>query len=395
MTNQKQADLWWEETSRAEVVGDASSVKGPLRLMDYVFFSVLVILLMFVMVNYRSSLDIYDDLILSGSLLTLGYFGWFWRPIRNLSLVCGLLVAVALYIYGQDIQQGDIAFLLKYALASQPAVLWMCVCFFLSTFFYWLSIPFKSIRWAGTAMAWGGALMGFVGLFVRWRETYLSGEGLGYIPISNLYEVVILFALLTTLFYLFYEQRYKASILGGFVMSVVSAACIFLLWYSLDRGAGQIGPLNNALNSWWMKLHVPANFVGYGTFALAAMVAVAYLIKAYFPNSSWVKSLPSLIVLDDMMYRAISIGFVFFTIATVLGAFWASEAWGTYWQWDPKETWALIVWLNYAAWLHLRLIKGVRGTISAYWAIIGFFVTLFAFLGVNMFLSGLHSYGAL
>ena len=103
--------------------------------------------------------------------------------------------------------------------------------------------------------------------------------------------------------------------------------------------------------------------------------------------------LPSLEILDDVMYKSIAVGFAFFTIATVLGALWAAEAWGGYWSWDPKETWALIVWLNYAAWLHMRLMKGLRGTVSAWWALAGLAVTTFAFLGVNMFLSGLHSYG--
>jgi PAS domain S-box-containing protein len=93
-------------------------------------------------------------------------------------------------------------------------------------------------------------------------------------------------------------------------------------------------------------------------------------------------------VLDDVMYKSIAVGFAFFTIATVLGALWAAEAWGGYWSWDPKETWALIVWLNYAAWLHMRLMKGLRGTVSAWWALVGLAVTTFAFLGVNMFLSG-------
>ena len=106
-------------------------------------------------------------------------------------------------------------------------------------------------------------------------------------------------------------------------------------------------------------------------------------------------NLPDLEVLDGIMYKAIAIGFAFFTIATILGAFWAAEAWGGYWSWDPKETWALIVWLNYAAWLHLRLMKGMRGSVAAWWALIGLAITTFAFLGVNMFLSGLHSYGTL
>ena len=104
---------------------------------------------------------------------------------------------------------------------------------------------------------------------------------------------------------------------------------------------------------------------------------------------------PDPTLMDDLMYKAIAVGFAFFTIATILGAFWAAEAWGGYWSWDPKETWALIVWLNYAAWLHMRLMKGLRGGVAAWWALFGLVVTTFAFLGVNMFLSGLHSYGEL
>jgi cytochrome c-type biogenesis protein CcsB len=100
-------------------------------------------------------------------------------------------------------------------------------------------------------------------------------------------------------------------------------------------------------------------------------------------------------VLVEVLYLSIGIGFAFFSLATILGAFWAAEAWGGYWSWDPKETWALIVWLNYAAWLHMRLMKGLRGALSAWWALTGLVVTTFAFLGVNMFLSGLHSYGTL
>jgi cytochrome c-type biogenesis protein CcsB len=232
------------------------------------------------------------------------------------------------------------------------------------------------------------------------------------------------------------------------VMLVVSAAVGFLLWYTLVREAHEIQPLVPALKSWWMKLHVPANFVGYGMFSLAAMVSLGYLIKQQAQQTRWHKlaplwllglliclvplvfrkssyeaggmywmgyitvsaaiaalmvlarkaiaeRLPSYEIMDDVMYKSIAVGFAFFTIATVLGALWAAEAWGGYWSWDPKETWALIVWLNYAAWLHMRLMKGLRGTVAAWWALAGLGVTTFAFLGVNMFLSGLHSYGEL
>ena len=132
---------------------------------------------------------------------------------------------------------------------------------------------------------------------------------------------------------------------------------------------------------------------------MAAMLGVAYLLRSGAetrrPDGLLAQVLPPLELLDEVMYKAIALGFAAFTIATVLGALWAAEAWGGYWSWDPKETWALIVWLNYAAWLHLRLTKGWRGAPMAWWAIVGLLVTLFAFLGVNMFLSGLHSYGSL
>ena len=126
-------------------------------------------------------------------------------------------------------------------------------------------------------------------------------------------------------------------------------------------------------------------------FGIAALIVAAILMG----RKRIAARLPDLSVLDDVMYKSIAVGFAFFTIATVLGALWAAEAWGGYWSWDPKETWALIVWLNYAAWLHMRLMKGLRGIVAAWWALGGLAVTTFAFLGVNMFLSGLHSYGTL
>jgi len=251
----------------------------------------------------------------------------------------------------------------------------------------------------GSALTWSATTMGIVGLMVRWRESYLMGDDIGYVPVSNLYEVFILFAVITALLYLFYERRFRTRALGGFVLLVISAAVAFLLWYAFDRNAADIQPLVPALQSYWMKIHVPANFVGYGAFAMAAMIGVAYLLTSWARDKQskgvMAKVMPDLLVMEDLMYKAIALGFAFFTVATVLGALWAAEAWGGYWSWDPKETWALIVWLNYAAWLHMRMIKGWHGRPMAWWAIIGLFVTLFAFLGVNMFLGGLHSYGEL
>ncbi len=411
--------------------------------------------------RYEASMDGYEKAILIGALPTMVALGWFWRSLRTLTLLVGAatLGAIALYQrttdgFGADLAMADQVFLLKYFLSSQSAVLWMSVLVFMSTVFYWIGFaarsPDNAAARIGSRVAWASVFMALVGTMVRWFESHQIAPDIGHIPVSNLYEVFVLFCWMTTLFYLYYEQHYGVLVrgLGAFVMLVVSAAVGFLLWYTVVRGAHEIQPLVPALQSWWMKLHVPANFIGYGSFALSAMVAFAYLVRQHAGERRWWKlaplfalgvvlcieplvfrqnpieaissywavyfgiaalvvgailaarrriaeRLPSAEVLDDVMYKSIALGFAFFTIATILGAFWAAEAWGGYWSWDPKETWALIVWLNYAAWLHMRLMKGLRGTVSAWWALTGLVVTTFAFLGVNMFLSGLHSYGEL
>ena len=302
--------------------------------------------------------------------------------------------------YTNGLADVETDFFLRCCVASQSAIMWMSALYVLATVTYFIAF-FARSDFKGkvaSAMTWSATTMGLVGLMVRWRESYLIGLDVGHIPVSNLYEVFILFSIITALLYLFYERRYQTRMLGGFVLLIISAAVAFLLWYAFDRDAADIQPLVPALQSYWMKIHVPANFVGYGAFALAAMVATAYLIRVRaerLNSNSIAMALPALDILDDLMYKSIALGFAFFTLATILGALWAAEAWGGYWSWDPKETWALIVWLNYAAWLHMRLTKGWRGKPMAAWAIVGLFVTLFAFLGVNMFLSGLHSYGEL
>jgi cytochrome c-type biogenesis protein CcsB len=424
---------------------------------DWLFAVIIAVAGLYAYTRYQSAMDVYEQGILLGSIPAAIALGWFWRPLRGLMVLVGVLALLGVVSYQGQLARAEQVFWLKYFLSSQSAILWMSVLFFMSTLFYWLGFVSQSqaafLERVGSGMAWTGVVMALTGTMVRWYESYLLGPEIGHIPVSNLYEVFVLFCWLTALFYLYFEQQYATRSLGAFVMLVVSAAVGFLLWYSLVREAHEIQPLVPALKSWWMKLHVPANFVGYGTFALAAMVAFAYLIKTqaeqeaqqtlrwyrlaplwlfgivlcFVPvafrqrtaeagGSYWLvyfviaalivggillgrrriaARLPSAEVLDDVMYKSIAVGFAFFTIATVLGALWAAEAWGGYWSWDPKETWALIVWLNYAAWLHMRLMKGLRGTVASWWALAGLGVTTFAFIGVNMFLSGLHSYGTL
>ena len=419
---------------------------------DWVFAGLVVAGGLFAFNRYTASMDVYEKAILLAAIPSAIWLGWFWRPVQTLSGVVTALSLLAITAYQGDLARAESVFWLKFFLSSQSAILWMSVLFFMSTIFYWIGMLSRDQATAmeriGSGMAWVAVGMALIGTLMRWYESHQLGPDIGHIPVSNLYEVFILFCWMTALFYLYFEEQYRTRAMGAFVMLVVSAAVGFLLWYTVVREAHEIQPLVPALKSWWMKLHVPANFVGYGTFALAAMVAFAYLVKSHATETRWWKlaplwllgmvlcfeplvfrkapeggassywavyfgisalavagilalreriaqRLPSFEVLDDVMYKSIAVGFAFFTIATVLGALWAAEAWGGYWSWDPKETWALIVWLNYAAWLHMRLMKGLRGAVSAWWALVGLAVTTFAFLGVNMFLSGLHSYGNL
>jgi cytochrome c-type biogenesis protein CcsB len=422
------------------------------KMRDWVFALVVLAAGLFTFGRYLAAMDVYEQGILLAAIPSAIALAWFWRPLQNLMLVVAALSLGAIALYQGDLGRAETVFGLKYFLSSQSAILWMSMLFFISTAFYWLGVfiqdKTQGIEVLASRLLWVAVTLALVGTMVRWYESYLLGADIGHIPVSNLYEVFVLFCWMTAAFYLYFEAQYQTRALGAFVMLVVSAAVGFLLWYTLVRQAHEIQPLVPALKSWWMKLHVPANFIGYGTFALAAMVAFAYLIKQQATETRWYKlaplwllgvvlcfepiifrksavagmsdywaiyfgisalivasilvgrkrlsaKLPSFEVLDDVMYKSIAVGFAFFTIATVLGALWAAEAWGGYWSWDPKETWALIVWLNYAAWLHMRLMKGLRGTVAAWWALAGLGVTTFAFIGVNMFLSGLHSYGTL
>ena len=428
-------------------------------------------------------------LLLPLALAALIALGWFWRPLAWLTGAVALGVAAAVALYQGDVQRAGQAFGLKYLLSSQSALLWMGVLVWMAALFHWVGLlgagrqpAHQAAEWAteqpknqpqnqpvnqpktpaqgvaqavapgghaaqrlGSRLAWAAVGMALIGSGVRWHESYLLNPQAGHIPLSNLYEVFVLFIWLTLLFGLYFESRRQARGLNAFVLLVASAAVAFLFWYSASRQGQLIQPLVPALQSWWMKLHVPANLVGYGMFALAAMAGLVSLLKTARPRALWLglagapalaaallfalahgtglepaklagigrmalllvalfavllalrpvlnPRTPAVPVLDDVMYKAIAVGFAFFTVATFTGALWAAEAWGAYWSWDPKEVWALIVWLNYAVWLHLRFIRGLRGQVAAWWALVGLLIVTFAFVGVNMFLGGMHSYG--
>ncbi|CRZ20568.1 c-type cytochrome biogenesis protein CcsB [Kingella kingae] len=390
-----------------DLLREKSFIKN-LSLADWLFAAAMMTIAVLVHIKMPHHMDVYETAILWTSATIATWLGWFFKPMRWFILGSVLVAYMSVGLYAGDInnakEQGG-KFLLHYLLSSQSAIMWQAaltvlafVSYALGTLVAWKnekkqpahsSNP-NTLLGMASGLAWAAAFAGFVGLLVRWHESYLLRPDAGHIPVSNLYEVFILFMVITGLMYLYYERKFAMQKLGVFVYTLMCGLVAFTLWYSMERGAHEIQPLIPALQSWWMKIHVPANFIGYGAFCMAAAFGFAELLalrgSKFFPDAAQI---------EEAMYKAIAVGFLFFTIATILGALWAADAWGRYWSWDPKETWAFIVWLNYAIWLHMRLVAGWRGKVLAWWAVIGLFITAFAFVGVNMFLTGLHSYGSL
>ena len=213
----------------------------------------------------------------------------------------------------------------------------------------------------------------------------------GHIPVVNLHESLSFFAWALIGFFLVMNRRYEIQVVGAFVAPL---ACVFFVWAAaLPK---EIFPLHPSLQSFWLPFHVVFAFLGDGIFALACGAGVVYLIQERLVKSKRVggmsRRLPSLDVLDEINARALTIGFPLLTLGIMTGAAWAASAWGSYWSWDPKETWSLITWFLYAALLHQRLMVGWRGKKAAIMSIVAFGALLFTFLGVNLLLEGLHSY---
>jgi cytochrome c-type biogenesis protein CcsB len=261
-------------------------------------------------------------------------------------------------------------------------------------FFAFLASRNKAVGLGGSLAAYAGFLAQTIAIGLRWKESYDMGHG--HAPLSNLYESVVFFSWTIILIFGILDMKYKYRIIGAFV---VPFALLGMAWAQLGLQSG-IEPLVPALQSNWLLYHVITCFLGYACFAVACGISIMYLIKirSEGPDSNAaaggvVSMFPSARILDDMNYRSIMIGFPLLTLGIITGAAWANYAWGTYWSWDPKETWSLIVWFVYAAFLHARITRGWVGKRAAWLSIIGFAATIFCYLGVNLFLSGLHSYG--
>ena len=238
---------------------------------------------------------------------------------------------------------------------------------------------------AGDFTALAGFIVHTIAIVLRWVESHRLG--IGHAPFSNLYESMVFFSWTIVVLYLVSLKTIKVRVLGMFVMPVG-----YLTLASTSLMKSEIQPLIPALQSNWLTSHVITCFLGYAAFAVAFIASLLYLIQYRKETTAKVGILPSPDFLDDFSYRMIAIGFPLMTLGIITGSAWAHTAWGSYWSWDPKETWSLIVWLIYAAYLHARIARGWRGRPAALLSIFGFAATLFCYLGVNLWLAGLHSY---
>jgi ABC-type transport system involved in cytochrome c biogenesis permease subunit len=233
----------------------------------------------------------------------------------------------------------------------------------------------KKGRFASIATVFlsAGALAQTTYVILRWIAA-------GRAPFSNMFESMVLFAWTIVVVYLALQVRREIPVLG----TATALLAVLTLAYASTYET-KIQPLMPALRSNWLTVHVFTCFLGYGGFAIAALSSIGYLVTP--------KSRPQIeVAFDTATAKTISFGFLFLTAGIITGAVWANSAWGTYWSWDPKETWSLITWFIYAVFLHCRFMRGWKGKRAAWISVIGFASVIFTYYGVNVLLGGLHSY---
>ena len=263
-----------------------------------------------------------------------------------------------------------------------------------ASFLYIGALLFRSNR-VGVFATWftvAALVIQTAGIGLRWLESYQMG--IGHAPLTNMYESVVFFAWTIVILYLAIEWKFKTRTIGAFALPLAFLAMVYGSFAPINKG---ISPLVPALQSNWLLAHVITCFVGYAAFAIAAALGIMYLIKSYFGKDSGNGDgslLPSLKVLDDIIHKSMIFGFIWLSAGIITGAIWANSAWGTYWSWDPKETWSLITWFVYAITLHARYTRGISGKTIAWLSLIGLLAVIFTYYGVNFLLSGLHSDGS-
>jgi len=246
------------------------------------------------------------------------------------------------------------------------------IFYFLAALSYFAAPRRKGLAWLAPVLALAGFLTNTLALAARTR---LAGR----LPLANGAEFLLCFSWFTVLAYLLYERKSKNYHAGG-AATLIAGLLVASILTLVPSQLGDVRPLMPALKSPWLTGHVLTAVIAYGGFALAAALAAIQLRKASPENG------------EEWIYKIVAASFLMLTVTIVLGAIWAEQAWGRYWSWDPKETWALVTWFVYAGYLHLRRQRSWRGQNSNLLVLGGFIFVLFTYFGVNFLLSGLHSY---
>jgi len=285
---------------------------------------------------------------------------------------------------------------------------------------YWVNLSLFSnsslLSKIGRFSAIGANVILFFILCSRWIVA-------GYFPLSNLYESLLFLTWMLLTVYLYIETKTKSKLIGSVLIPVTLLISGFAN-LTLSPEMQKSSPLVPALQSNWLMMHVSMMLLSYGTLIMGSLLCILFLVISKYEDvdlkimdnssmplynimldyyeakllspSTEISELGKLKLLqsiDNWSYRIIGLGFPFLTIGIISGGVWANEAWGSYWSWDPKETWALITWIVFATYLHARITKGWEGKKTALLGSLGFFVIWICYLGVNFLGKGLHSYG--
>ena len=252
-----------------------------------------------------------------------------------------------------------------------------------SMILYFLFIAVKRDRIAKIAI-----IVQVAGLLLHTVALVCRGIGAGRLPLTNQYEFATSFAWGVCLVSLVFVLRFKFPVLGAFAAPVT-----FLIIGYAAMQSREVRELMPALRSNWLAFHVSTAIIAYGAFGVSFVLGFIFLLRDRMKARGFLdQHIPSREKLDAIGYRSVSLGLLFLSFTIVTGAIWAERAWGSYWSWDPKETWSLVTWIVYAVYLHLRIRRGWQGRAAAIFAVIGFICVMFTYIGVNTLLPGVHSY---
>ncbi len=237
-------------------------------------------------------------------------------------------------------------------------------------------------------------------LLVHTAAIVLRGIAMGRLPMANQYEFSTAFSWALALVSLIFILRFNFPLLGAFSSPVTLLLAVYAGVQKLNElkvieanGVDSIRNLMPALRSSWLGIHVSTVIVAYGAFGVSFVLSIIFLLRDRMKeNGFWDTHIPKKEALDTISYRCVSLGMMFLTVTIFIGGIWAENAWGSYWSWDPKETWALVTWVIYLVYLHLRIRRGWNGKAAAIFGVVGFVCVLFTYIGVNTLLPGLHSY---